>query len=80
MIIRMKQYKITSATALAMMLVTSSSTFVYAAEKETTPQQVQTAHVFSSNFIEQTQNLNATTMNNLDKSVQAALLGLEIKK
>ncbi|PES02132.1 methyltransferase, partial [Bacillus anthracis] len=76
----MKQYKVISATALAAMLVTSSSTFVYAAEKETTPQQVQVAHVFSSNFIEQTQSLDAIPMNNLDKAVQAALLGPEIKK
>ncbi|MGG1327858.1 methyltransferase, partial [Bacillus tropicus] len=37
-------------------------------------------HVFSSNFIEQTQNLDTTPMNNLDKAVQAALLGPEIKK
>ncbi|WP_244305940.1 hypothetical protein [Bacillus cereus] len=65
----MKQYKIISATALAAMLVTSSSTFVYAVEKETTPQQVQAAHVFSSNFIEQTQSLDAIPMNNLDKAV-----------
>ncbi|MDA2639141.1 methyltransferase [Bacillus cereus] len=77
---RMKQYKIISATALAAMLVTSSSTFVYAAEKETTPHQVQAAHVFSSNFIEQTQSLDVIPMNNLDKAVQAALLGPEIKK
>ncbi|EEM44302.1 methyltransferase [Bacillus cereus] len=76
----MKQYKIISATALAAMLVTSSATFVYAAEKETTPQQVQAAHVFSSNFIEQTQSLDAIPMNNLDKAVQATLLGPEIKK
>ncbi|PHD70388.1 methyltransferase [Bacillus toyonensis] len=76
----MKRYKVISATALAAMLVTSSSTFVYAAEKETTTQHVQAAHVFSSNFIEQTQNLDATPMNNLDKAVQAALLGPEIKK
>ncbi|MBG9523669.1 methyltransferase [Bacillus thuringiensis] len=77
---RMKQYKIISATALATMLVTSSSTFVYAAEKETTPQQVQAAHVFSSKFIEQTQSLDARLKNNLDIAVQVALLGPEIKK
>ncbi|HDR7495149.1 methyltransferase [Bacillus cereus] len=76
----MKQYKIISATALATMLVTSSSTFVYAAEKETTPQQVQAAHVFSSKFIEQTQSLDARLKNNLDIAVQVALLGPEIKK
>ncbi|PEF32694.1 methyltransferase [Bacillus wiedmannii] len=76
----MKRYKVISATTLAAILVTSSSTFVSAAENETTPQQVQATHVFSSNFIEQTQNLNATPMNNLDKAVQAALLGPEIKK
>ncbi|MBG9529630.1 methyltransferase [Bacillus thuringiensis] len=76
----MKRYKIISATALAAMLVTSSSTFVSAAEKEKPPQQIQAAHVFSSNFIEQTKSLDATPMNNLDKAVQAALLGPEIKK
>ncbi|WP_208743506.1 methyltransferase [Bacillus cereus] len=76
----MKRYKIMSATALAAMLVTSSSTFAYAAEKETTPQHVQASQVFSSNFIEQTQNLDAIPMNNLDKAVQAALLGPEVKK
>lgn len=69
-----------SATALAAMLVTSSSTFVYAAEKETTPQQVQASPVFSAHLIEQTQNLNVVPMNNLEKAVQAALLGPEIKK
>ncbi|MGX5390155.1 methyltransferase [Bacillus thuringiensis] len=76
----MKQYKTISTTALAVILVISSATFVYAAEKETTPQQVQSAHVFSSNFIEQTHSLDAIPMNNLDKAVQAALLGPEIKK
>ncbi|MGH0883225.1 methyltransferase [Bacillus cereus] len=76
----MKRYKIIIATTLAAMLVTGSSTFAFAAEKETTPQQVQAAHVFSSNFIEQTQSLDAIPMNNLDKAVQAALLGPEIKK
>ncbi|WP_417894952.1 methyltransferase [Bacillus thuringiensis] len=76
----MKRYKIMSATALAAMLVISSSTFVHAAEKETTPQQVQASHVFSSNFIDQTQNLHIAPMNNLDKAVQAALLGPEMKK
>ncbi|MGR6001740.1 methyltransferase [Bacillus cereus] len=77
----MKRYKVISATALAAMLVTGSSTFVFAAEKETTTQQVvQTSHVFSPHFIEQTKNLDAIPMNNLDKAVQAALLGPEIKK
>ncbi|TEA82402.1 methyltransferase [Bacillus thuringiensis] len=77
----MKPYKVISATALAAMLVTGSSTFVFAAEKETTMQQVvQASHVFSPQFIEQTKNLDAIPMNNLDKAVQAALLGPEIKK
>ncbi|HDR8112238.1 TPA: methyltransferase [Bacillus cereus] len=77
---RMKQYKTISTAALAAILVISSSACVYAAEKETTPQQVQAAHLFSSNFIEQTYSLDAIPMNNLDKAVQAALLGPEIKK
>ncbi|MBG9482999.1 MULTISPECIES: hypothetical protein [Bacillus cereus group] len=78
---RMKRYKVISATALAAMLVTGSSTFVFAAEKETTTQQVvEASHVFSPHFIEQTKNLDAIPMNNLDKAVQAALLGPEIKK
>ncbi|HDR7791147.1 methyltransferase [Bacillus cereus group sp. Bc252] len=79
---RMKRYKVISATALAaMLLVTGSSTSVFAAEKETTTQQVvQASHVFSPQFIEQTKNLDAIPMNNLDKAVQAALLGPEIKK
>ncbi|MGG0407886.1 methyltransferase [Bacillus mycoides] len=55
-------------------------TFIYAAEKEMTPQHVQAADVFSSKFIEQIQSLDAIPMNNLDKAVQAALLGPEIKK
>ncbi|MEK4504085.1 methyltransferase [Bacillus sp. FSL R12-0069] len=77
----MKPYKVISATALAAMLVTGSSTFVFAAEKETTMQQVvEASHVFSPHFIEQTKNLDAIPMNNLDKAVQAALLGPEIKK
>jgi len=78
----MKQYKVISATALAaMLLVTSSSTSVFAAEKETTTEQVvQASHIFSSHFIEQTKNLDVIPMNNLDKAVQAALLGPEIKK
>ncbi|MHB0802297.1 methyltransferase [Bacillus thuringiensis] len=78
----MKRYKVISATALAaMLLVTGSSTSVFAAEKETTTQQVvQASHVFSPQFIEQTKNLDAIPMNNLDKAVQAALLGPEIKK
>ncbi|MGR5899397.1 methyltransferase [Bacillus cereus] len=77
----MKRYKVISATALAAMLVTGSSTFAFAAEKETTTQQVvQASHVFSPHFIEQTKNLDAIPMNNLDKAVQAALLGPEIKK
>ena len=78
----MKRYKVISATALAaMLLVTGSSTSVFAAEKETTMQQVvQASHVFSPQFIEQTKNLDAIPMNNLDKAVQAALLGPEIKK
>ncbi|MGX5481528.1 methyltransferase [Bacillus thuringiensis] len=76
----MKQYKTISTAALAAILVISSSACVYAAEKETTPQQVQAAHLFSSNFIEQTYSLDAIPMNNLDKAVQAALLGPEIKK
>ncbi|QDZ77505.1 methyltransferase [Bacillus cereus] len=77
----MKRYKVISATALAAMLVTGSSTFVFAAEKETTTQQVlEASHVFSPHFIEQTKNLDAIPMNNLDKAVQAALLGPEIKK
>jgi hypothetical protein len=63
------------------MLVTGSSTFVFAAEKETTTQQVvEASHVFSPHFIEETKNLDAIPMNNLDKAVQAALLGPEIKK
>ncbi|MGX5634406.1 methyltransferase [Bacillus thuringiensis] len=77
----MKPYKVISATALAAMLVTGSSTFVFAAEKETTTQQVvEASRVFSLHFIEQTKNLDAIPMNNLDKAVQAALLGPEIKK
>jgi hypothetical protein len=77
----MKRYKVISATALAAMLVTGSSTFVFAAEKETTTQQVvEASHVFSPHFIEETKNLDAIPMNNLDKAVQAALLGYEIKK
>ncbi|MDA1775012.1 methyltransferase [Bacillus cereus] len=76
----MKRYKVISAAALAAMLVTGSSTFAFAAEQETTTQQVHTSHVFSANFIKQTQNLDAIPMNNLDKAVQAALLGPEIKK
>ncbi len=77
----MKRYKVISATVLAAMLVTGSSTFVFAAEKETTTQQVvEASHVFSPHFIEQTKNLDAIPMNNLDKAVQAALLGPEIKK
>ncbi|MFZ7936116.1 methyltransferase [Bacillus thuringiensis] len=77
----MKPYKVISATALATMLVAGSSTFVFAAEKETTMQQVvEASHVFSADFIEQTKNLDAIPMNNLDKAVQAALLGPEIKK
>jgi hypothetical protein len=78
----MKRYKVISATALAAMLVTGSSTFVFAAEKETTTQQVvEASHVFSPHFIEETKNLDAIPMNNLDKAVQAALLGIpEIKK
>ncbi|MEK4614390.1 methyltransferase [Bacillus sp. FSL K6-0067] len=78
----MKRYKVISATALAaMLLVTGSSTSVFAAEKETTTQQVvQASHVFPPQFIEQTKNLDAIPMNNLDKAVQAALLGPEIKK
>ncbi|PEN85553.1 methyltransferase [Bacillus cereus] len=78
----MKRYKVISATALAaMLLVTGSSTSVFAVEKETTTQQVvQAFHVFSPQFIEQTKNLDAIPMNNLDKAVQAALLGPEIKK
>jgi hypothetical protein len=70
----MKRYKVISATALAAMLVTGSSTFVFAAEKETTTQQVvEASHVFSPHFIEETKNLDAIPMNNLDKAVQAAL-------
>jgi hypothetical protein len=78
----MKRYKVISATALAAMLVTGSSTFVFAAEKETTTQQVvEASHVFSPHFIEQTKkNLDVIPMNNLDKAVQAALLGPEKKK
>lgn len=77
----MKRYKIISTTALAAMLVTGSSTFAFAAEKEMTTQQVvQASHIFSSQFIEQTKNIDAIPMNNLDKAVQAALLGPEIKK
>jgi hypothetical protein len=58
----MKRYKVISATALAaMLLVTGSSTSVFAAEKkETITQQVvQASHVFSPQFIEQTKNLDA---------------------
>lgn len=78
----MKPYKVINATALAaMLLVTGSSTSVFAAEKETTMHQVvQASHVFSPQFIEQTKNLDAIPMNHLDKAVQAALLGPEIKK
>jgi hypothetical protein len=73
----MKRYKVISATALAAMLVTGSSTFVFAAEKKTTTQQVvEASHVFSPHFIEETKNLDAIPMNNLDKAVQNfALLG-----
>jgi hypothetical protein len=50
-------------------------------KKETTTQQVvEASHVFSPHFIEETKNLDAIPMNNLDKAVQAALLGPEIKK
>ncbi|WP_176543370.1 methyltransferase [Bacillus cereus] len=79
---RMKRYKVISATALAaMLLVTGSSTSVFAAEQETITQQViQASHVFSPQFIKQTKSLDAIPMNNLDKAVQAALLGPEIKK
>jgi hypothetical protein len=79
----MKRYKVISATALATMLVvTGSSTFVFALQKkETTTQQVvEASHVFSPHFIEETKNLDAIPMNNLDKAVQGALLGPEIKK
>ncbi|OQR53387.1 methyltransferase [Bacillus sp. CDB3] len=78
----MKRYKVLSATALATMLVTGTGTsaLAFAAEKEMTTQQVQASHVFSKNFIEQTQNLDTVSMNNLDKAVQAALLGPDIKK
>ncbi|PGM60593.1 methyltransferase [Bacillus cereus] len=78
----MKRYKVISATALAaMLLVTGSSTSVFAAEQETITQQViQASHVFSPQFIKQTKSLDAIPMNNLDKAVQAALLGPEIKK
>ncbi|ENQ3077531.1 methyltransferase [Bacillus multifaciens] len=78
----MKRYKVLSATALATMLITGtcSSTLAFAAENETTTQQVQASPAFSANFIAQTQNLNMVPMNNLDKAVQAALLGPEIKK
>ncbi|OPA10798.1 methyltransferase [Bacillus cereus] len=74
----MKRYKVIIVAALAAMLVTESSTF--AAEKEMTTQYVQASSLFSSDFIEQTRNLDASSMNNLDKAVQAALLGPEIKK
>ncbi|PEO00750.1 methyltransferase [Bacillus cereus] len=76
----MSRYKVMSASALAAMLVANTFTFVYAAEKETILQQVQASYVFSSNFIEQPQNLDVFPMNNLDKAVQAALLGPELKK
>jgi hypothetical protein len=50
-------------------------------KKETTTQQVvEASHVFSPHFIEETKNLDAIPMNNLDKAVQNfALLGPEIK-
>ncbi|MCQ6530461.1 methyltransferase [Bacillus mycoides] len=78
----MKHYKVLSATVLTTMLLTGtfSSTSAFAAEKEAITQRVQASHVFSTNFIEQTQNLDAIPMNNLDKAIQAALLGPEIKK
>jgi len=76
----MKGYAIISTTVLATMLITGSSTLAYAAEKESTTQYIQTSCVFSPNFIEQTQNLDTIPMNNLDKAVQAALLGPEVKK
>ncbi|PGT51234.1 methyltransferase [Bacillus cereus] len=78
----MKHYKVLSATVLTTMLLTGtfSSTSALAAEKEAITQRVQASHVFSTNFIEQTQNLDAIPMNNLDKAIQAALLGPEIKK
>lgn len=78
----MKHYKILSATAFTTMLLTGifSSTSAFADEKETITQHVQAPPVFSSTFMEQTQNLDAIPMNNLDKAVQAALLGPEIKK
>ncbi|WP_255292281.1 hypothetical protein [Bacillus cereus] len=61
----MKRYKVISATALAaMLLVTGSSTSVFAAEKETTTQQVvQASHVFSPQFIEQTKNVSGAKIN-----------------
>ncbi|HDR3658656.1 TPA: methyltransferase [Bacillus cereus] len=76
----MKRYKLISTTALAAMLVTGASTSAFAAEKETTIQHVQASHVFSEDFIKKTRNLDTIPMNNLDKAVQAALLGPEIKK
>ncbi|MBG0971312.1 methyltransferase [Bacillus sp. SRB3LM] len=76
----MKRYKLISAATLATMLITGSTTYTFAAEKEKTKQYVQASPLFSSNFIEQTRNLNDSSMNNLDKTVQAALLGPEIKK
>lgn len=67
------------AIVLLALFIMNSSTFVHASEKDTTSQHVQTSHVFSSNFIDQIQNLHISPMNNLGKAVQAALLGLEIK-
>lgn len=76
----MKRYKVISATALASMIVTGSSTSAFAVEKEPTIQHVQASHVFSEDSIKKTQNLDTLPMNNLDKAVQSALLGPEIKK
>ncbi|MEK4418678.1 MULTISPECIES: methyltransferase [Bacillus] len=76
----MKPYKVIGTTALAAILITGPSTCAFAAEKKTPPQYIQAVHVFSPKFIEQTQTLDAIPMNNLDKAVQAAMLGPEIKK
>ncbi|PEO39969.1 methyltransferase [Bacillus wiedmannii] len=79
--------KVLTATALAATLATATlpSTSVFAVEKVTPIQQEGAQNVFSQKFIDQTNALGQLSlgnleMNNLDRAVQAALLGPEIKK
>ncbi|MHA2890516.1 methyltransferase [Bacillus cereus] len=78
----MKHCKLLTATTFTTILFTGlySSTSVFATENKTSIQQVQPQQIFSSNFIAQIQNLDTIPMNNLDKAVQAAILGPEVKK